>query len=292
MNGSKETLRFVLDTGSGMSVVSEETARKLGVRSVAHGGLARAVGGGGRFEIVYGYLTSLDLGDIRIGNVPVYIRHFYDETNPVDGYLGIAALSRLVTAVDYGSHRLTLVRHRNTPATGLSAITSTLDKPESSPAIEARPGIDLALRSTSSGFLSGEVFIEGVKKPLNFIIDTGATVTVLAQKVAELEELRTFIQESHMRVFGAAGIAEDVKTALLPKLAIGTYTRERIDAAVLDLEPVNETAGFQQGGILGGNFLRHFCVVFDFQKGIVRLEPLEKISVQNENGPRPDDAQP
>jgi len=292
VNGSKETLRFVLDTGSGMSVVSEETARKLGVRSVAHGGLARAVGGGGRFEIVYGYLTSLDLGDIRIGNVPVYIRHFYDETNPVDGYLGIAALSRLVTAVDYGSHRLTLVRHRNTPATGLSAITSTLDKPESSPAIEARPGIDLALRSTSSGFLSGEVFIEGVKKPLNFIIDTGATVTVLAQKVAELEELRTFIQESHMRVFGAAGIAEDVKTALLPKLAIGTYTRERIDAAVLDLEPVNETAGFQQGGILGGNFLRHFCVVFDFQKGIVRLEPLEKISVQNENGPRPDDAQP
>ena len=95
-----------------------------------------------------------------------------------------------------------------------------------------------------------------------------------------------------MRVFGAAGIAEDVKTALLPKLAIGTYTRERIDAAVLDLEPVNETAGFQQSGILGGNFLRHFCVVFDFQKGIVRLEPLEKVSVQNENGLRPDDAQP
>ena len=47
-----------------------------------------------------------------------------------------------------------------------------------------------------------------------------------------------------------------------------------------------------QSGILGGNFLRHFCVVFDFQKGIVRLEPLEKVSVQNENGPRPDDAHP
>jgi predicted aspartyl protease len=257
INGSKETLRFVLDTGSGMSVVSEETARKLGIKAVARGGLARAVGGGGRFEIVYGYLTSMDLGEVHIENVPVYIRHFYDESNPVDGYLGKAALGQLMTAVDYGSHRLTLVRQRNTPAISLSAISGHPDKLDNSMAIETRPGVDMAVRSTSSGFLSGEVFIEGIKKPLNFIIDTGATVTVLAQKVAELEELREFIQEGRMRVFGAAGIAEDVKTALLPKLAIGAYTREKVDAAVLDLEPVNETAGFQQSGILGGNFLRH-----------------------------------
>src|SRR6266496_3506762 len=55
INGSKEPLRFVLDTGSGMSVISDTTARKLGIRTVARGGLARAVGGGGRFEIVYGF---------------------------------------------------------------------------------------------------------------------------------------------------------------------------------------------------------------------------------------------
>ena len=44
---------------------------------------------------------------------------------------------------------------------------------------------------------------------------------------------------------------------------------------MLDLEPINETAGFQQSGILGGNFLRHFRVIFDFQRAIVRFEPLE-----------------
>ena len=86
-----------------------------------------------------------------------------------------------------------------------------------------------------------------------------------------------------MRVFGAAGIAENVKTALLPKLAIGNYAREKINAAVLDLEPVNETAGFQQNGILGGNFLRQFRVVFDFQRSVVRLEPLESPAPQKEN---------
>jgi len=51
---------------------------------------------------------------------------------------------------------------------------------------------------------------------------------------------------------------------------------EKINAAVLDLEPVNETAGFKQSGILGGNFLRNFRVYFDFARGALRLEPLSQ----------------
>lgn len=270
VNGSKTALRFVLDTGSGMTVISEETARKLGLRPVARGGMARAIGG--RFEIVYGYLNSIDLGDIHIENIPVYIRRFYDSQTPVDGYLGIAALVRLVTAVDYGARRITLVRQRDPADLG-----SLIDRVANSATTKvlARPGFEVAVRTTSSGFLSGEVNIEGVPKSLNFIIDTGATVSVISQRAAELEPFSEFIQPDRMRVYGAAGVAEDVKMAMLPKIAIGTYARERINAAVLDLDPINETAGFQQNGILGGNFLRHFRVVFDFQRGILRFEPID-----------------
>lgn len=274
VNGSKTPLRFVLDTGSGMSVVSETTARKLGLKPVAKGGLARAVGGGGRFEIVYGYLNSIDIGDIRIENVPVYIRQFYDAepTRPVDGYLGIAALARVLTAVDYGARRMTLMRQRN-PADA-ATIGDRLSAANITPGI-SRPGIEIPVRTTSSGFLSGEVTIEGIRKPLNFIIDTGATVSVISERAAAMDEAFAFIQENKMRVFGAAGIADNVKTALLPKVLVGSYAREKISAAVLDLEPINETAGFQQSGILGGNFLRHFRVIFDFQRALVRLEALD-----------------
>lgn len=280
INGSKEYLRFVLDTGSGMSVLSDVTARKAGIKAVAQGGLARAVGGGGRFEIVYGYLNAIDIGDIRITNVPVYIRHFYDEHNPVDGYLGIAALGRLLIGVDYGTRSLTLSRQR-TGEVNAGTTAAAQEKQVKAEAVDSRPEIDVPVRMTSSGFLSGEVFIEGIAKPLNFIIDTGATVSVLSEKTAALDEAQTFIKQGRMRVFGAAGIAENVKTALLPRIMIGTYGLEKIDAAVLDLEPVNETAGFQQSGILGGNFLRHFRVVFDFQRGIVRLQPLDSAPVQS-----------
>jgi predicted aspartyl protease len=280
VNGSKGFMRFVLDTGSGMSVISEVTARKLGIKPVAQGGLARAVGGGGRFEIVYGYLNSVEIGEMRISSVPVYIRHFFDEHNPVDGYLGIAMLSRLIISVDYGSRTMTLMRQRSAEM-DVGAIPAGQGKPVKTEAVLPRPGVDVPVRTTSSGFLSGEVFIEGIAKPLNFIIDTGATISVISERAAALEEAQGFLKQGRMRVFGAAGIAEDVKTAVLPKVVIGSYGLDKIDAAILDLEPVNETAGFQQSGILGGNFLRHFRVVFDFQKGIVRLQPLSAAPVQS-----------
>jgi predicted aspartyl protease/tetratricopeptide (TPR) repeat protein len=272
VNGSKTPLRFVLDTGSGMSVLSEETARKLGIKSVARGGMARAVGGGGRFEIVYGFINSMDIGDVRVENIPVYIRQFYGMQTPVDGYLGIAALGRLVTVVDYGSRKMTLVKPRN--ALHLDAAVGGPSWRDVTSGV-TRPGIDVAVRTTASGFLSGEVTIEGIKRPLNFIIDTGATVSVLSERAAELDDATTFIQEDRMRVYGAAGVTENVKVALLPKVVVGSYSREKISAAVLDLDPINETAGFQQSGILGGNFLRHFRVIFDFRRAIVRFEPLD-----------------
>jgi len=62
VNGEKTPLRFVLDTGSGMSVISEVTAKRLGLGIVGRGGLGRAVAGGGRFEFAYGFLSSLDIG--------------------------------------------------------------------------------------------------------------------------------------------------------------------------------------------------------------------------------------
>jgi hypothetical protein len=74
-------------------------------------------------------------------------------------------------------------------------------------------------------------------------------------------------------------VVEDVKTYRLPSLMLGTFVREDINAAVLDLEPVNETAGFLQDGILGGNFLKYFRVSFDFRRGVIRLEPLNQTAM-------------
>src|SRR5678815_294641 len=114
INGQKQPLKFVLDTGSGMSVVSEQTAKRLGIKPVAKGGLARAVGGGGKFEIVYGFLESVEIGNAKVSNVPVYIRKFFDSHLQVDGYLGLSVVSKFLTSIDYGTRRMSLVRQHQT----------------------------------------------------------------------------------------------------------------------------------------------------------------------------------
>ncbi|HJP90630.1 MAG TPA: aspartyl protease family protein [Pyrinomonadaceae bacterium] len=276
VNGQKEPLRFVLDTGSGMSVVSDQTAKRLGVKPVARGGMARAVGGGGKFEIIYGFLNSIDIGGVRIENIPVYIRKFFDDQIPVDGYLGLSVVSKYLTSIDYGTRRMSLVRQHQTD----QLEPWTVRRPEGFlslvPVTPDDGSVEVPLRTTSSGFLSGEVGLEGFNKNINFIIDTAASITVVSEKLSQEEQLLDLLQPSKMRVFGAAGVTEDVKLLQLPRLSLGLSKLEKINAAVLDLEPVNETAGFTQSGILGGNFLRHFRIYFDFTRGAMRLEPLSQ----------------
>jgi tetratricopeptide (TPR) repeat protein len=272
VNGRKEPLRFVLDTGSGMSVISEETASLLGVGAVARGGMARAVGG--KFEIVYGFLRSLEIGEAKIENVPVYIRRFYNDEVQVDGYIGLAVVNRYLVTVDYGARTFTLAR----PGAAARIAADPARQPPS------LGGIEIPFRSTSSGFLSGEVQVEGVARPFNFIIDTGASISVVSEKMMELDEMHDFKHPRRMRIYGAAGVAEGVQTLVLPRVLLGTQSREKLDVAVLDLEPVNETTGFVQSGIIGGNFLRHFRVTFDFRRSVILLEPLKASASSAESG--------
>ncbi|HEV2799412.1 MAG TPA: aspartyl protease family protein [Pyrinomonadaceae bacterium] len=318
INGSKTPLRFVVDTGSGMCVLSTQTAERMNIKPVAQGGLARAVGGGGRFEIVYGFLTSLQMDDVRIENVPVYIRQFHNQQETVDGYIGLSVLAKYVASFDYAGQQMTLVRQSDRTAplpprtftdtivpfnsnhvaadpnappsnaalaatpSAVRAATAALPAPSKADATasvkpDAQSGAkriyEIPIRSTSSGFWSSSVVLEGVEKPLNFIVDTGASISVVSEELARSADMSRFEQKTRLKVFGAAGVTEDVITLLLPRVSLGDYTHANLPAAVLDMSAINETSGFEQTGIIGGNILRRFRVTFDFQRGLVRLEP-------------------
>lgn len=262
VNGKDEPLRFVLDTGSGMTVISDETAERLKIKSVTKGGVARALGGDGKFEIVYGFLRSVEIGDVKIKNVPIYIREFHNQTHKFDGYIGLALISKFLTTIDYGNSTFSLIKKENIEKKEtLTAQTETLKLP---------------LRLTTSGFLSGEVLLEGIESSLNFIVDTGASISVISEDVAEIENIKKFESGEKMRVIGAAGITENVPSFMLPKVTFGTHSRKRLKAIALDLDLINEAAGFTQAGILGGNFLKNYSITFDFEKAEVIFVPNEK----------------
>lgn len=258
LNGSRETLRFVIDTGAGMCVLSDKTAERFGVKAVARGGNARAVGGGGRFEILYGFLQSLGIGDARVENVPIYIRPFFNDQEKLDGYIGLSVIAKYVSTLDYQARVMTLARD------GTRGVAAAAVSPAA---------LEMPIRTTSSGFWSGEVLVDGIAKPLNFIMDTGASISVVSEALAEREEMNRFASSTKLKVYGAAGVAHDVQMLMLPRIMLGAQARKNVPAAVLDLNPINETSGFEQTGIIGGNVLRHFRVTFDFQRAVVRLDP-------------------
>lgn len=252
INGEKEPLRFVLDTGSGISVVSEKTAKKLKIRSITKGGFARGIGGNGKFEVVYGLLREIKIGEVSLRQVPVFIREFHSSAHEVDGYVGLALISKFLTTIDYGNLTFSLTRRNN----------DTKEFMEN-----AEPS--LPLRLTSSGFLSGEVELQGLDTPVNFILDTGASVSVISDDVARTDGIIPFLGEEKFRVVGSAGVTENVSTFKLPKVTFGSHSRKDIMAVALDLDIINETSGFEQSGILGGNFLKNYRLTFDFRNSKV-----------------------
>lgn len=253
INGKEEPLRFVLDTGSGISVVSEQTAKKLGIRSIAKGGFARGIGGDGKFEIIYGLLREIRIGEVSLRQIPVYIRKFHNDSQPVDGYIGLALISKFLTTIDYGNQTFALTRKED-DTREFRANTSELSLP---------------LRLTSSGFLSGEVTLQGVEAPMNFIVDTGASVSVISSDVANADAMSPFLQAERLRVIGSAGVTDDVRMFQLPKVTFGQHSRKDIQAVALDLGLINEASGFEQSGILGGNFLKNYRLTFDFKNSRV-----------------------
>lgn len=277
INGS-DPLLFVVDTGASITVLSERTADRLGIRPMARGGRARAVGGGGAFPIVYGLITSLDIGGLRLYNVPIYIREFHQPSHSneanllaADGFLGLSVLTNFRLTLDYARREL------------------TLERPLGKELQEEVPA-DISVvpfRTTNGGLVSAEVRLGG-EETFNFLIDSGASTTVLSETVIEKMKWQDkLLSDLRVRVLGAAGVIEEVGLAVVPSLTLHDLEQRNVRMPVLDMNAVNETAGFLQSGILGGSFLRHFRVTFDFQQFRVLLslqtEAVRRITPESES---------
>ena len=88
-------------------------------------------------------------------------------------------VAKFLTSIDYGTRRMSLVRQHQTDEV---ENWTTVRRPEAFqsliPVAPNDGSVEVPLRTTSSGFLSGEVGLDGFDKNVNFIIDTAASITV------------------------------------------------------------------------------------------------------------------
>ncbi|HSE97754.1 MAG TPA: aspartyl protease family protein, partial [Blastocatellia bacterium] len=258
VNGKDAT--FVVDTGSGYTVISEEAARRLGVPEIARGGTSQGFGGSGHFPIVYGLLRSVQLGGARVDIVPCFIRPFHsaghsDETE-ADGLIGLSILSNFLTELDYRDNALRLDRNFDRAAEPVS--------PEE---------IVIPFRTTQNGLISVEAELDGNHR-INAILDSAAGSVVVSQAAVERFKLRDhIIKNQTVKVIGAAGVANNVELLFVRNWGVADLKQQNLRALVLNFDAINQTSGFEQGGIIGGDFLKNYSVTIDFTRGKVRFKP-------------------
>jgi len=253
---------FVIDTGSGFTVMSKEAAKRFGVSEIARGGKSQGVGGSGKFQIVYVLIKTLQLGEAKVRMVPCFIRPFHSakdrpKDEAADGFLGLSILSHFVTELDYKDHSMRLDRSESRGSQ-----------------VSAQPGVTMIpFRTTQNGLISVETeFNEN--KNVNAIVDSGASSTVISLAAVDRLNMRDqIIKGQTASVIGAAGVTENVEMLFLRNCRVADQLQSNLRALVLDFGAINETSGFEQSGILGGDFLRHFKLTIDFNRALLALQP-------------------
>jgi predicted aspartyl protease len=105
---SKGPYRFVLDTGAGLTMISPELAKRVGVQREE---AQKAVGAGGSVQVHFGTLKALAIGETQIEGLKVGIMDLAGiskaiETD-IDGIVGYNFLRRFRVSVDYPKQTVT-----------------------------------------------------------------------------------------------------------------------------------------------------------------------------------------
>ena len=193
--------------------------------------------------------------------IPCFVRPFHgDHDRPAeeraDGFIGLSVLSHFLTELDYKAARMRLDRSDNR-GSAASVQGATL----------------VPFRTTQNGLISVETEFDG-NPFVNAILDSGASSTVISEAAVERLNLGDkIIKGQTASVIGAAGVTENVRMLFIRNCRVADQLQNNLRALVLDFGAINETSGFEQSGILGGDFLRHFRLTIDFNRALLALQP-------------------
>jgi len=256
INGDKVTVQgkvnggaqeFILDTGAERTVVSLDVARRRGVMPLSAMRTA-GIGGIGLRGLQVGRIDALEIGSLKVRNVPCIIKN-----PPLSGLprrepesfspLAVGLSMRL----DYQRRTLTLGRTL-APARYLEALPLRVHR--------------LAL---VAGMVNGSL-------PASFVVDTGGELISISDATAGQMQPSPSARRIPLRVYGTSGW--DREAFLMPgvDLAFSSIKFSRIPVVVLNMRAPSALLGFQLGGIVGHRFLSKYTVTVDLERSVMGLE--------------------
>ena len=237
---------FVLDTGSEQTTISRQTASYAGVRPITYT-LSAGVGEVGLRGLQLGRLDSLEIGTLRMSNVPVMIKAPSLRGLPKRETESFSPLALgLSMIIDYGTKRLTMGRQLPEEAYDIS----------------------LPMRHHRLSLVKGVINDE---HPTYFVVDTGGEVISISTATAEAINAQP-PRRIQLRVYGTSGW--DREAFLLPgqRLQFSDVIDYRnFSVVVLNLRAPSVLLGFEVGGIVGHKFLSPYRVAIDMDRSQLRM---------------------
>jgi Flp pilus assembly protein TadD/predicted aspartyl protease len=236
---------FVLDTGSEQTVISRETGARMGIRPIVNI-LSAGVGDLGVRELELTRLDELEIGSLKIRNVPSIIKNPPLHGLPTREMESFSPLGLgLSLVIDYDKLELTM---------GSQLPAETAD-------------VELPLRMHRLAMVPGHV--QG--GPASFIVDTGGQVISISTDTASGLE-RGEMRNIPLKVYGASGWDRDAFLMPGVDLAFNKIQYHNLSVVVLNLRAPSVLLGFRLGGIVGYKFLSRYKVSIDLDRSIVQLK--------------------
>ena len=238
----------VLDTGAEQTVLSQEAAQRVGLQPTAET-LSAGVGDVGLRGLQVGRLDSIELGTLRVKNLPALIKTPPLGSLPTREAESFSPLALgLSMTIDYKTHHLIMGR--------------TLPD-------EPLVGIELPLRMHRLAMVRGVVNHD---YPRSFVVDTGGEVISLSRATAAT--LPHPHRDIPLKVYGTSGWDPTAYLLAGVDLAFDTIEYPNWSVVVLNLHRPSALLGFHIGGIVGHTFLRDYRVSIDLSRSVLRLSKL------------------
>jgi predicted aspartyl protease/Flp pilus assembly protein TadD len=237
---------FVVDTGSENTVITRTTAQRLGITPVTYT-LSAGVGRVGLRGLQLARIDSLELGSLKLRNVPCLIKNPPLQDIPIKETEGLSPLALGYSMViDYKTHKLMFGKHLP-------------DEPKD---------FELPMRVHRLATVRGTVD----HRQANFVIDTGGEVISISSATATSLGKPETGRRIALKVYGTSGWDPDAFLMPGVDLMFDTIAYKNFPVVVLNLNAPSALLGFQLGGIVGHKFLSKYRVGIDLERSVLRLK--------------------
>lgn len=255
INDLKDSLNFILDTGSGGISLDSATCERLKISSKESDKTIRGIAG--VRNVRFAYNNTLRLPGLKVDSLNFHINDYeilssvYGEH--IDGIIGFSFLNRYIVKVNYDSSKISVFSR------------GTIKYPKG--------GYVLRPLLISIPIQGGRIREQSADVLGRFYFDIGAGLCLLLSNDFASDSIK-FSPKKKMLDTQAEGLGgkAQMRITTVKEFRLGPYRFRKVPAYIFD-DDYNVTSYPYLGGLIGNDLLRRFNVTLNYEKREIHLAP-------------------